>query len=317
MKQQHTMTIHHDKPVGVDSFFREIFPGDTVRDADGKEYTIDERGWARPMDGSTGCGFKKLKDPAFVRKGETPDTRFQEDASGKVAPALKVEASGPEGDVPTKEEIAALPEVKKHEAPEPRPEPTSRRTGGRVNNSGVVQIESLARKAGAKGIAGLAAYLRDHDIEVTFIPNRNKQTIRIEDRDRAMELTKAWAAERQEMLEAMRGESEPEPEGMSDEDVVKAVEDRGLWLKCLEKCSGFSDTLLHNVLVKRGTYKPIPDEFFQPQLSQKALDAIKEGSLAKHLEIRPRIEGFSDTALADELRRRGYTVTAVKQSSYD
>lgn len=302
MITQHTMTIHHDKPVGVDCFFREIFPGDIVRDADGKEYTIDERGWARPMDGSTGCGFKKLKDPSFVSKGETPDTRFQEDASGKVAPAVKVEISGPEWGVPTKEEIAALPEVEKHKAPAPR--------SGKPNRSGVVQIESLARKAGAKGIAGLATYLRDHNIEVTFIPNRNKQTIRVEDRDRAMELTKAWAAERAEMLEAMRGE--PEPDGMSDADVVKAVEDRGLWLECLEKCSGFSDTLLHNVLVKRGTYTPIPEKLFPPHLSQEALDAIKEGSLAKHLEIRPRIEEFSDTALADELRRRGYTVTAVK-----
>lgn len=251
MKQQHTMTIHHDKPVGVDCFFREIFPGDTVRDADGKEYTIDERGWARPMDGSTGCGFKKLKDPAFVRHNEKPDTRFQEDASGKVAPAPRVEASGPEGDIPTKEEIAALPEVEMQETPAPR--------SGKPNRSGVVQIEALARKVGAKGFAGLAAYLRDHDIEVAFIPNRNKQTIRIEDRDRAMELTKAWAAEREEMLEAMRGE---------------------------------------------------PDPF--PKLNQEAMDAIKEGSLGKHLEIRPRIEGFSDTALADELRRRGYTVTAIK-----
>lgn len=247
MITQHTMTIHHDKPVGVDCFFREIFPGDIVRDADGKEYTIDERGWARPMDGSTGCGFKKLKDPSFVSKGETPDTRFHEDASGKVAPALKVEVSGPEGDVPTKEEIAA------------EPAPGVRRTGGRANRSGVVQIETIARKVGAKGTAGLAAYLRDHDIEVTFIPNRNKQTIRIEDRDRAMELTKAWAAERAGMLGAMWDEPEP-----------------------------------------------------FPQLSQKALDAIKEGSLAKHLEFRPRIEGFSDTDLADELRRRGYTVTAIK-----
>lgn len=192
------MTIHHDKPVGVDFFFREIFPGDTVRDADGKEYTIDERGWARPMDGSTGCGFKKLKDPSFVRHNDKPDTRFREDASGKVAPAPRVEVPGPEGDVPTKEEIAALPEVEKHKAPAPRL--------GKPNRSGVVQIEALARKAGAKGIAGLAAYLRDHDIEVTYIPNRNKQTVRIEDRDRAMELTKAWAAERAEMLDAMRGE---------------------------------------------------------------------------------------------------------------
>lgn len=245
------MTINHDKPVGVDCFFREIFAGDTVRDQDGKEYTIDERGWARPFDGSAGCGFKKLKDPSFVSKGETPDTRFQEDASGKVAPAIKVEVSGPEGDVPTKEEIAALPEVEKHESPAPR--------SGKPNRSGVVQIESLARKAGAKGIAGLANYLRDHDIEVTFIPNRNKQTIRIEDRDRAMEQTKAWAAERAEMLEAMRGE---------------------------------------------------PNPF--PQLSQEALDAIKKGSLAKHIEIRPSLAGFSDQTIADELRRRGYEVTAVK-----
>lgn len=253
MITQHTMTIHHDKPVGVDCFFREIFPGDTVRDADGKEYTIDERGRARPMDGSSGCGFKKLKDPAFVRKGETPDTRFREDTSGKVAPALKVEVSGPEGDVPTKEEIAALPSKEEISA---EPAPEVRRTGGRANRSGVVQIESLARKIGAKGIAGLATYLRDHDIEVTFIPNRNKQTIRIEDRDRAMELTKAWAAERAEMLEAMRGEPEP------DDD-------------------------LHRPAI--GTNDPT--------------------------YTFSKFEAFlllEDKELAEELRRRGYTVTAIK-----
>ena len=34
------MTVHHEKPIGVDTFFREIFPGDTVRDQDGKEYTV-------------------------------------------------------------------------------------------------------------------------------------------------------------------------------------------------------------------------------------------------------------------------------------
>lgn len=238
------MTIHHDKPVGVDSFFCEIFPGDTVRDADGKEYDIDERGWARPMDGSTGCGFKKLKDPVFVRNGETPDTRFQEDASGKVAPAPRVEVSGPEGDVPTKEEISAV------SAPEVR------RTGGRANRSGVIQIESLARKVGAKGIAGLASYLRDHDIEVTFIPNRNKQTIRIEDRDRAMELTKAWAAERAEMLEAMRGEPDPD------------------------------------------------DDLHRPAIA--TTDPTYTFSKFEAFLI------LDDKDLADELRRRGYEVTAVK-----
>lgn len=253
MITKHAMTIHHDKPVGVDSFFREIFPGDIVRDADGKEYTIDERGWARPMDGSTGCGFKKLKDPSFVSKGEMPDTRFQEDASGKVAPALKVEVSGPEGDVPTKEEIAALPSKQEISA---EPAPEVRRTGGRANRSGVVQIASLARKAGAKGIAGLAAYLRDHDIEVTFIPNRNKQTIRIEDRDRAMELTKAWAAERAEMLDAMRGEPDP-------------------------------DDGLHRPLL--GTK--------DPAYTFSKFDAFLI---------------LEDKDLAEELRHRGYTVTAIK-----
>lgn len=246
MKQKHTMTINHDKPVGVDCVFREIFPGDTVRDAGGKEYTIDERGWARPLDGSSGCGFKKLKDPIFVGHNDKPDTRFREDASGKVVPALKVEVSGPEGDVPTKEEIAALPEVEKHEAPAPR--------SGKPNRSGVIQIESLARKVGAKGIAGLAAYLRDHDIEVTFIPNRNKQTIRIEDRDRALELTKAWAAEREEMLEAMRGDP--------DED-------------------------LHRPLL--GTN--------DPAYTFSKFDAFLI---------------LDDQDLANELRRRGYTVTAIK-----
>lgn len=279
MKQQHAMTIHHDKPVGVDCFFREIFPGDTVRDADGKEYTIDERGWARPMDGSTGCGFKKLKEPSFVSHNDKPDTRFQEDASGKVSPAPMVEASGPEGDVPTKEEIAALPSKEEISA---EPAPEVRRTGGRANRSGVVQIEFLARKVGAKGIAGLAAYLRDHDIEVTYIPNRNKQTIRIEDRDRALELTKAWAAERQEMLDAMRGEPDVYMhDGCIDINLDRALREEG------------------GVRVAMNG-----DDPHRPRLGTN--DPAYTFSKFDAFLI------LEDKDLADELRRRGYEVTAVK-----
>ena len=258
------MTIHHDKPVGVDCFFREIFPGDIVRDADAREYTIDERGWARSMDGSTGCGFKKLKDPIFVRPNEKPDTRFQEDASGKVAPAPRVEASGPEGDVPTKEEIAALPSKQEISA---EPAPEVRRTGGRANRSGVVQIEALARKAGAKGIAGLAAYLRDHGIEVTFIPNRNKQTIRIEDRDRALELTRAWA------------ESKKAP-----------------------------DVYMHDGCIEINLDRALREE----GRARLAMNGAELSEAERETHLRGPRDGQSDKALADELRRRGYTVTAIK-----
>lgn len=91
------MTIHHDKPVGVDIFFREIFAGDTVRDQDGKEYTIDERGWARPFDGSAGCGFKRLKEPVFVKAADKPEApaKFQE-KDGKVGPVVPVDVPKPE-----------------------------------------------------------------------------------------------------------------------------------------------------------------------------------------------------------------------------
>lgn len=82
------MIVHHDKPVGVDSFYREIFPGDTVRDIDGQEYTIDERGYAKSLDGVTVTGFKRLIDPVFVKGSEKTEipAKFQEDASGKVVP---------------------------------------------------------------------------------------------------------------------------------------------------------------------------------------------------------------------------------------
>lgn len=49
-----------------------------------------------------------------------------------------------------------------------------------------------------------------------------------------------------------------------------------------------------------------------PPLSQEELEAIKNHDLGRHIEIRPAIERFGDQELADELRRRGYEVTATK-----
>lgn len=127
------------------------------------------------------------------------------------------------------------------------------KSGGRPNESGLVRLDSIAKTLGVKGTKGWTQVLRDHGIEVVFIDGLNKQAVRAEDKDKAVEI--------------LRGEPDP---------VAPAL----------------------------------PDPF--PPLSQEVLDAIKEGSLAKLIEIHPRIGEFSDAALADELRRRGYEVTAIK-----
>lgn len=308
------MTIHHDKPVGVDCFFREIFPGDIVRDADAMEYTIDERGWARPMDGSTGCGFNKLKDPIFVKADEKPEApaKFQE-KDGKVGPVVPVDVPKP----------APAPEYREGPAPH---------KGGRVNKSGFSQLGNLSARLGLT-ITEARKICEDAGIEVVSHGPNHKAHVRVEDMPKVRELLVNAAGREPEP--GNHGNHRPNTTGYA----TFANLARGLHAKAWE-LRDFANS--HDFAVVRptdkahrndGIYKedevrfrelwavehgspapapepPIPP--IPPQLSQEALDAIKSKTLGQHIEIKSAIGRFGDQELADELRRRGYEVIAIK-----
>lgn len=373
------MTIHHDKPVGVDIFFREIFAGDTVRDQDGKEYTIDERGWARPFDGSAGCGYLYLKEPVFVKAADKPEApaKFQE-KDGKVGPVVPVDVPKPrvrlapiakefgfstwqaskkveeaglptfgkggliyiqEKDIPAVREALDLgcePVAQLETQPEPAVEyregPAPHK-GGRVNKSGFSQLGNLAGRVGLS-VNDARKICEDAGIEVIQHGPRHKACVRVEDLQKVRELLTKASGMEPAPSPGNNGNHRPNTTGFSS----FANLARGLHAPAWE-LRDFAKA--HDIVIVRpdkphsndGIYKedevrfrelwavehgspapapepPIPP--IPPQLSQEALDAIKSKTLGQHIEIKPAIGRFGDQELADELRRRGYEVIAIK-----
>jgi hypothetical protein len=51
------------KPIGIDIYFKEIFPGDTIKDASGKSYTVTPGGSIKPLDGGNETTLSKIDQP--------------------------------------------------------------------------------------------------------------------------------------------------------------------------------------------------------------------------------------------------------------
>lgn len=274
--------------VGTDAFFREICIGDEIQDLDGRHYTVDKYGRCKPLDGGNTVPLSSVKEAALVSRYEGPPLDVTE----------RKPAPGP--------------------APKPDPEPVpEKKIPGKKNKSGIVQVTAITRKLGITRTRGLTDFLHESGIETTFVPKRNKVCIKIEDRDRVTELARQWAEmepqpEPQEQKPVAPPKEKPaktskancgdlpvspvlEAKGIDEDDIVKAVEEHGLWLRCLDECPGFSDTLLHNVLTRRGFY------------GTTNLDALPGFNPAETL-----VTDAVDKMLADELRSRGYAVTAIK-----
>ncbi|MCR5071189.1 MAG: hypothetical protein K6A62_04610 [Bacteroidales bacterium] len=73
------------KPIGVDYFYREIFPGDTIKDADERQYFVLSNGGCKPTDGGNETTLHRLKDPTIVAKG----ARNYQDENLPAASAMK------------------------------------------------------------------------------------------------------------------------------------------------------------------------------------------------------------------------------------
>lgn len=280
--------------VGKDAFFREIHAGDTVQDMDGTKYTVDSHGGCKPLSGSGYTHLSKLKEPALVNGPAVPmpDGRVH---TGPVDTSVPSKAQPSLGDL----------------------------MSSRKNKSGFVALENMVRGSQITGTQ-LRRLLEAQGVEI--VKRKSKAMIRIEDRLRAGDLLRQ-AEKDPSLIPAVKPRKKPTPKAPqlpaspTDDWVVKAVEDRALWLRCLDECPGFTDTLLHNVLVKRGVYTTMPADIFPPPLPPDLVGAIKEQRLP--VEVKPRepapltedpdpVFPGSDADLADELRRRGYTVTATK-----
>lgn len=369
------MTIHHDKPIGVDIFFREIFAGDTVRDQDGKEYTIDERGWARPFDGSAGCGFKRLKEPIFVKAADKPEApaKFQE-KDGKVGPVVPVDVPKPEPRVrlaPIAEEFgfstwlaskkveeAGLPTfgiyIQEKDIPavrealnlgcepvaqlETQPEPAveyregpAPHRGGRVNKSGFSQLGNLAGRVGLT-VTEARKICEDAGIEVVQHGPRHKACVRVEDLQKVRELLTKASGREPAPSPGNNGNHRPNTTGFSS----FANLARGLHAKAWE-LRDFAKA--HDIVIVRPDKPHSNDGIYkEDEVRFRELWAVEHGSPAPAQAPAPvsapeddlhrpilgttdikkvwtKFDAFlilEDKDLADELRRRGYEVIAIK-----
>lgn len=280
--------------VGTDAYFREIHAGDTVQDTDGNKYTVDSHGNCKALSGAGYTHLTKLKEPALVNGPVVP------------MPDGRMHTGPIDTSVPSRQEAQAQPTL-------------GDLMSSRKNKSGFVALENMVRGSKITGTQ-LRRLLEARGVEV--VVRKSKGMIRIEDRHRAGEILRQ-AEKDPSLIPAGKTRKKPTPTASqlpaspTDDWVVKAVEDRALWLRCLDECPGFTDTLLHNVLVKRGVYKILPADIFPPPLPPDLVGAIKEHRLP--VEVKPREDAplevpdpGSDADLANELRRRGYTVTATK-----
>lgn len=361
------MTVRHDKPIGVDAFFREIFAGDTVRDLDGKEYIVDARGDCKPLQGAGLTSLKKLGEVTVVEHRP----RFQEQ-DGKVVPAMdpkpeprvrlapiaqeaglssyqagkKLEAAGietfgrgglvyvREKDVPAVREAlkpGPAPEAK----PEPEPAPAARfiegpapHRGGRVNTSGFSQLGNLARRFGmttneVRKICG------DAGIEVVSHGPAHKAHVRVEDLPAVRKLLEEASG-----IETTgnNGNHRPNTTGyVTFANLARSLKCKAHVLRAFAGENGIPIVRPANKAHRNdGIYKEDEERFRDlwtenngPAAPAPASapvippDDLKRPVLATSdpAKVWSKFDAFlilEDQDLADELRRRGYEVIAIK-----
>ena len=317
-------------PTGVqDQFLRDICVGDEITDAKGRHYTINAYGYAKPLGGGTEIPLKSVKEKTVAipwKPAEEPMLPpFGKAVKEPPIPDPEFDPAPPH---PDEVEAAKKSGTKSGTKSDPVPvKGVISKRGGRSNQSGMASFWNLSRTAGCTA-AELRRIAEENGFEILRSQGANRNTgIRVEDVERFRAL-----------LPGME-KSEKAPRGLTDDDIVREVEARALWLRCLKECPGFSDTLLHNTLVDRGTYsgariaedmvtkepekvfnsdpcsaedfdnKVILQEFFRRGLHGAIVTVDPE-------KVFTKFDAFlilDDKDLADELRHRGFEVHAVKR----
>lgn len=226
--------------VGVDAFFREIFPGDVVRDLDGNHYTVDKFGTCKPLAGGGIKHLSDLKEPSVVGAVAPP---FAEGADGKVGPAR-----APAETRETPAETPAPEKKKRGGSRGPKTAATRDLMSERRNKSGTVQIYNLIRDQGLPFDGRAARKILEQAGINTFADGAGRGCIARGDFARAQEILQKAEPPKVEIQVQAPG---PDPAPLTE----------------------------------------APEMVFTREDALKLLD---------------------DADLAEELRRRGYTVTATK-----
>ena len=240
------------KPIGTDIYYKEIFPGDTIKDASGKYYTVTSGGSIKPLDGGNELTLSNIDEPQICDAVQAKQTT---------------------------------------QAPEVRPVKIMERKG-KENKSGLVSLGNLARKLHTKQ-AGFARTLRAAGIEV--VKGKNGYAIRVADVKKAEEILAPLSVVPQE--------------GRKPAKIKREAPKR-------PKLTDASGALLPGVTISHDGLgeEHVTIEHPQVPLSDRCpavdFEALKEQEA--EAAVRGILAQFEDQALADELRRRGYELTATK-----
>lgn len=228
-------------PVGVDSTFREICVGDIVRDADGKEYTVDEYGRAKPLNGVDnvvplkrlrGLIVESERDAAMAERSWLDAiTRQVEARKSEIVRQYAPNASPAAAPKP----VARLEDFRKDGHP-----------GGRENESGMVRIYNIARSTGVN-----AAEIRKLAAEngINIVKHGSAPSIRIEDRKRMLSIIRDAMAGRRSRSSQPDPAPDPAPEKEQSND---SPPDGGTASRVEEILGSVEDSELAQELRRRG-----------------------------------------------------------------
>jgi len=255
--------------VGTDAFFREIAVGDEIRDIEGRLYTIDQFGRAKPLDGGNAVPLRNVKEPSVVRNYAGPDLLEAAKTAVQKAKAAPAEPAEPAPDVEVKDGTItsnfdrclkeAAPATPDPGTPSSEPSETTgkmsqspdkpRARGHRPNKTGFIRLTNLGVPFGLKCVE-VREILEGAGIEIVPSGRRKESAIRKDAGPAAQRALDEWAEMHTSPGCTMSADLEPCALGTSDPAKVFTKDDAWLIL--------------------------------------------------------------DDQDLADELRRRGYEVTAIK-----
>lgn len=263
--------------IGVDAFFRELHVGDEIQDLDGRHYMIDQFGRCKPLDGGNVVPLRNVKEPAFVGAEPGP---FEEKPDGKVVPRNPEPAPEPvqtPPDVEMKDGIITFNFDRYKEAAPAIPAPVSTPRKPRAKRTGPLSAETNERMSASRNNSG---------------------TCEIGNMVKGLSISGAKA---RALLEQNGIETFSDKAGrgcIKREDRARAMEI--LMAACAEDADKVPEPMPELYEYERDgrihvSATPPPKELL-PGFEAPA----------------PSFEAFSDQDLADELRRRGYEVTAIK-----
>ena len=272
------MILKKGQPIGcTDSVFRDICVGDEIVDSQGRRYTVTPYGAAKPLHGSGEIDIKHLKDVTVViAPGDAHAAAISaqvDKAPEKPAQAAQIST---QTEKPGKDTDQAAKAAKR---PEFKPH--------KDNGSGLVDLSNLKRNLPGHTAATLLALAGRLGIPIVLHAERRAvstaDAVRLADEAMQNKPVPVEVKPPVKMKLTAPAKKKLHVYKAPDYKTVTPAVRKRIALQALDDRELVPDDLLLSVAMKRDL---VPDE----------------GDVTTP----------SDQALADELRRRGYTVTAVK-----